>query len=370
MKRKQILVCTFFATTCLVLLLGIPRVSSAQVDQKQQTPFLETLKELKLSDTQKQKVFQLLREYRGKYQTDQFRSKLLEVLTPEQAEKLAQLKSPPGSRIIPADITADLDVVYSKRPGTDAKFLSLDIYRPKKSPGKLPVMIMIHGGGWRIGDKSNLSVGLDKAKYFNRQGFVYVSVNYRLTPEVQHPGHIIDVAEAVAWIHDHVGEYGGDPETLFVMGHSAGAHLAALVATDHRRLKQHDKNLSIIDGVILLDGAGYDIPAKSKIGNAIANSMYLSAFTEDEATQLDASPIHHVAADKQIPPFLIIPIERRADSNKLSTDLKNALNKADIKASIHVAQGKTHGSVNSDIGKAEDKPTAAIMNFLNAIMLK
>ncbi|MDB4637876.1 hypothetical protein OAF24_03160, partial [bacterium] len=104
MKRKQILVCTFFATTCLVLLLGIPRVSSAQVDQKQQTPFLETLKELKLSDTQKQKVFQLLREYRGKYQTDQFRSKLLEVLTPEQAEKLAQLKSPPGSRIIPADI--------------------------------------------------------------------------------------------------------------------------------------------------------------------------------------------------------------------------------------------------------------------------
>ena len=69
----------------------------------------------------------------------------------------------------PDDIKADLDVVYAERPGTDSKFLSLDIYRPKKSPGKLPVIIMIHGGGWRIGDKSNLAVGLDKAKYFNRK---------------------------------------------------------------------------------------------------------------------------------------------------------------------------------------------------------
>jgi len=370
MKTTHTIRTIVLSMTCLVLVGGVLNLCEAQVNEVRETPFLDTLKELELTQEQKQKVFQLLRDYRGKYQTDQFRIKLLEVLTAEQAEMLEQLKSPRGSRTIPDDIKADLDVVYAERPGTDSKFLSLDIYRPKKSPGKLPVIIMIHGGGWRIGDKSNLAVGLDKAKYFNRQGFVYVSINYRLTPEVQHPGHIIDVAEAVAWVHNHIKEHGGDPESLFVMGHSAGAHLAALVATDHRRLKKHDKALSIIDGVILLDGAGYDIPAKLKIGNSIANSMYLSAFTKNEETQRDASPIHHVQANKSIPPFLIIPIERRADSNKMSDDLNNALLKANVKSSIHVAEGKTHGSVNNDIGREKDKPTAAIMQFLNTIMIE
>lgn len=352
MKSTQILSTKLLTPICLVTLICATSAIAAQVAQKPERPFLDTLQELNLSGEQKKQVFQLLRDYRDKYQTDQFRIKLLLVLTPEQAEVLEELKSAPGSRKVPDDMTADLDIVYAKRPGSDPKYLSLDIYRPKKSPGKLPVMVMIHGGGWRIGDKSNLAVGLDKSKYFNRQGFVYISVNYRLTPEVQHPGHIIDVAEAIAWVHDHVGDYGGDPETLFVMGHSAGAHLAALVATDHRRLKKHDKQFSIIDGVVLLDGAGYDIPAKLKIGNSVANAMYLSAFTKDEETQRDASPIHHVANDKRHPPFLIIPIERRADSNKMSTDLKNALIKADTTASIHVAEGKTHGSVNNDIGNA------------------
>lgn len=193
--------------------------------------------------------------------------------------------------------------------------------------------------------------------------------NYRLTPEVQHPGHVIDVAAAVAWVHDHIDEYGGAPESLFVMGHSAGAHLAALVATDETRLKKHDKDLSIIDGVVLLDGAGYNIPAKLKLGNSIANSMYLKAFTEDEATQKNASPIYHVKSGKEIPPFLIIPIARRSDSNQLSEALRDALTAAEVEASIHVAEGKTHGSVNSDIGKPGDQPTAAMMEFLNRIMI-
>jgi len=185
---------------------------------------------------------------------------------------------------------------------------------------------------------------------------------------VTHPGHIIDVAEAIAWVSDHISEYGGDPETIFVMGHSAGAHLAALGATDHRRLAKHRKTLSIIDGVILLDGAGYDIPQKLKLGNTVANTMYTNAFTEDEAIQQDASPIHHVAAGKQIPPFLIIPIARRFDSNKMSVELAKAINEADGKATVYVAEGKTHGSLNSEIGRAGDKPTAEIMKFIREQM--
>lgn len=337
----------------------------AQTNQSEanQPRFLKTLQQLDLSAEQKREVLALVTEYRGKYRTDEFRVKLLHVLTAEQVETLEKLRNPDRTALS-KDYKVDRNIVYGKREGTDPRFLSLDVYRKGEAKDRLPVIVMIHGGGWRIGDKSNKTVGVDKGRFFADEGFVYVSINYRLTPAVTHPGHIVDVAEAVAWVHDHISDYGGDPESIFVMGHSAGAHLAALVATDHRRLAKHDKPLSIIDGVILLDGAGYDIPAKLKLGRAASERMYLNAFTEDEAVQRDASPLHHVEAGKHIPPFLIIPIARRFDSNKMSEELAQAINEAGGTATVYVAEGKTHGSVNGDIGRPDDKPTSEIMKFL------
>ena len=125
------------------------------------------------------------------------------------------------------------NVQYAKIDGVDSELLSLDIFSPKK-PGKHPVMVMIHGGGWRIGDKANRAMTRHKAPHFVDHGFVYASVNYRLSKtrdDPKHPAHVQDIAKALAWIHDHVGEYGGDPDRIFVMGHSAGAHLAALIST-------------------------------------------------------------------------------------------------------------------------------------------
>ena len=375
MKRLQI--CTTLSL-CYFLLAG--RMLSAQTEapiqreNRSQAPGMSRNQALTLESTAKlRKYIEILRAFRDSQEnvrSDQFKKELLQNQTPEQVELLEALYTGSGSRTIPESIRANLDIVYQERTGTDPKLLSLDIYAPKKAAGKLPVMVMIHGGGWRLGDKSNKAVGIDKAKFFTAQGFVYVSINYRLTPEVQHPGHIVDVAAAIAWIHNHIEDYGGAPEMMFVMGHSAGAHLAALVATDESRLKKHDKDLSIIDGVVLLDGAGYDIPKKLILGNAVANAMYRNAFTDDEETQTNASPIHHVEAGKNIPPFLIIPIARRADSNQMSNDLRDALKAAQVDASIHVAEGKTHGSVNSDIGKAGDQPTGAIVEFLNRVMLE
>lgn len=375
MKRLQL--CT---TLCLCYLLLAGTMLSAQTgdptqrENRSQAPETSRNQTLTLESTAKLRnyieILRTFRESQENFRSDQFKKERLQNQTPEQIEFLKASYSRSGSRTIPESIRANLDIVYQERTGTDPKLVSLDIYAPKKAVGKLPVMVMIHGGGWRLGDKSNKAVGIDKAKFFTAQGFVYVSINYRLTPEVQHPGHIIDVASAIAWIHSHIEDYGGAPETMFVMGHSAGAHLAALVATDESRLKQHDKDLSIIDGVILLDGAGYDIPKKLKLGNAVANAMYRNAFTGNEETQTNASPIHHVEVGKNIPPFLIIPIARRADSIQMSNDLRDALKAAHVDASIHVAEGKTHGSVNSDIGKAGDQPTAAMIAFLNRIMIE
>jgi arylformamidase len=95
---------------------------------------------------------------------------------------------------------------------------------------------------------------------FVSTGFVYVAINYRLPPAVHHPTHARDVAKALAWVADNIGRYSGDPERIYAMGHSAGAHLAALVATDESYLKREGYSLKTIKGDILLDVGAYDIP--------------------------------------------------------------------------------------------------------------
>ena len=103
----------------------------------------------------------------------------------------------------------------------------LDIYTPEQTAGaSLPVMFWIHGGGWEAGDKSD--VGL-KPKVLTERGFVFVSTQYRLLPEVSMDELTSDVAKSLAWVHENIAEHGGDPSRIFVGGHSAGAQLAALL---------------------------------------------------------------------------------------------------------------------------------------------
>lgn len=111
-------------------------------------------------------------------------------------------------------------------------------------------MIFVHGGGWRRGDKSAV---VRKAAFFTGDGWLFVSVNYRLVPEGRHPTNVQDVANALAWVHNHSAEVGGDPDAICLMGHSAGAHLASLVATDERYLENAGHSLGILNGVIALD---------------------------------------------------------------------------------------------------------------------
>ncbi len=201
------------------------------------------------------------------------------VVTSSEAAAFSEIRS---RRLRPADassglatasqkdgsgMTEDLNIPYASMPGVDPNLLSLDIYKPKSSSTNpqqtnKPVVVMIHGGGWRTGDKGNAPQGRQKASFFTGHDFVYVSVNYRLSPAVQHPAHVEDVAKALAWVADHIAGYSGDPKRIFLMGHSAGAHLAALVTADEAYLNKLGKSPSMLSGVILLDSAGYDIPAK------------------------------------------------------------------------------------------------------------
>jgi arylformamidase len=267
-------------------------------------------------------------------------------------------------------MTEDLNIPYARMSGVDPNLLSLDIYRPKspstnaQQPNK-PVVVMIHGGGWRTGDKGNVFQGRQKASFFTGHGFVYVSVNYRLSPAVQHPAHVEDVAKALAWIINNIASYGGDPKRIFLMGHSAGAHLAALVTADEAYLNKLGKSPAMLSGVILLDSAGYDIPAKLDLSDGpLTHPLAEGAFGKDRQTWIQASPVQYVKRGKILPSFLVFYTDRKP-AEAISKEFVEALQEAKTPAAAVLAKGKTHRTINRDIGKPEDGPSGLILDFLN-----
>ena len=103
-------------------------------------------------------------------------------------------------------------------PYGDRERQVLDVYSPPGAKDR-PVVFWIHGGGWQVGDKSDVQ---QKPRAFVEKGFVFVSTNYRLLPGVDMATIVRDIARSIHWVHDHIAEYGGDPKRLLVMGHSAG----------------------------------------------------------------------------------------------------------------------------------------------------
>ncbi len=240
----------------------------------------------------------------------------------------------------------------------------LDLYAPEGDApkGGRPVMVYIHGGGWSIGDRSRVQ---EKPAFFNDHGWVFVSAGYRLSPQVVHPEHVKDIASAIAWVHRHIADHGGDPQRIFIMGHSAGAHLAALVATDESRLAEYGLPLSTIRGVVLLDGAGYDLSSEGRVVGGRLTDMYDQAFTSDPSVQQDASPIHHVEPGKGIPPFLVTHIQSRRGSKLMSERLAQRLTDAGVEAAVYSAEGETHGSINQSFGTQGHATTDTVMQWLD-----
>lgn len=259
-----------------------------------------------------------------------------------------------------------LNIPYAVIKGVDPNLTSLDIYAPQTS-GSWPVLVMIHGGAWVEGDKANASEALYKPAFFTSQGFVYVSINYRLSPAVTHPAHVQDVARALAWIWANIQDYNGDPGRIFISGHSAGAHLAALVACDQRYLKVHDLDLTVIKGVILLDGAGYDIPKAMKVNDGLQD-MYLTAFGRYPPVWQSASPVTHASAGKNIPPFLLFTAGAPPASFVLSDDLATALQSAGVSVEVVKEPTKNHGTITSEIGRPGDSVSEKIIQFLSGLI--
>ena len=255
-----------------------------------------------------------------------------------------------------------LDIPYANRPGTRPHLTSLDLYVPQTGSG-LPVVMWVHGGTWRAGDKGNIG---DKPQAFTDAGYLLVSVNYRLSPAVQHPAHVEDVAASLAWIHDHIDRYGGDPARIFLIGHSAGAHLVALVATDERYLAVHGLDLSLIAGVVCLDGL-YEIPARMQQGSLAATLNLPPVFGNDPEEWWDASPVAHASPGKGMPPFLVVSAGWWGAAQQQADGLASALIAAGVCVDRHHAADKDHAGLNRDLGKAGDPLTSQVLGFLGRV---
>jgi arylformamidase len=255
------------------------------------------------------------------------------------------------------------DLPYAGKGSSPLQVLDLHVPDERRAKPR-PVFILIHGGGWRTGDKSNKHFADPKTSWLLDGGYIVASINYRLSPAVRHPAHVEDICQALAWVQRHAAGYGGDPKRIYLLGHSAGAHLAALAAVDVPRLKAAGADSSGIQGVILLDGAGYDIPVQYPFlrEGSVMQKMYRDAFTDDPSRQRDASPVHRVTTKP--PPFLILHVTRRLDSPRQSRLLAEALRGKGGTAEVVPVAGKSHGTINGDCGKPGDPVTLAIARFL------
>jgi acetyl esterase/lipase len=201
----------------------------------------------------------------------------------------------------PSRRTQDVAYVPATDPTFDAERHLLDVYAPRKKVATAyPVVVFIHGGSWNSGNKNFYSfVGRRLAK----QGVVAVVINYRLSPKVEVPAMADDCARAVAWTTEHIREYGGNPQRLFVMGHSAGGGLAALLAADNRLFERRGLAQNPIKGAILDDPAGLDMLdylTKLEYPN---DAQYLIPYGKQPTVWKDVSALYHVTATA--PPFLI-----------------------------------------------------------------
>ncbi len=172
------------------------------------------------------------------------------------------------------------------------------------------------------------------------------------------------MAAAVAWVHDHVKEYGGNPDRIFLMGHSAGAHLVSVAATSETLLGNCGKDLSVIKGLIELDTAALDVPRLIASGQG----MHAKLFGTDAETLKIISPYAHVTAGKSIPPFMLVVADNNAAKLEQSSAMAKKLREAGVRVEVVEAPDKTHGTLNQDLGKAGDKVTEKVMVFLGALM--
>jgi acetyl esterase/lipase len=272
---------------------------------------------------------------------------------------------PAQTPVLAANTVLSADVPYG---GPDAKLDVVDVYAPREVKGA-PVVVFIHGGEWSRGDKHDVS---SKPKYFNEHGIVFVAANYRLSPAAVHPAQVDDVAAAIGWVHRHIAEYGGDPEKVVIVGHSAGCHLVTYVSLNPEPLAKVGLTpREAMKGTVAWSGGMYDLVDRYKAGG-MYKPFIEATFGADEQGQRGGSPLSYTKNAGKAPPFLVASVddEKSASSRAAAARMVEAINGAGGKATAVTLKGKTHFTANHELGAAGDTSVDVLMDFVREVTEK
>ncbi len=243
--------------------------------------------------------------------------------------------------------------------GSDA-LQGLDLWVPEGAK-PAPLVLFVHGGGWKRGSKSN-AVGRALPGHMLAQGYAFASIDYRLVPAATVEQQAADVAAALAYLLKRADALGIDRSRVVLTGHSAGAHLVALVGTDERYLRAVGLSFADLDGVMPNDGAAYDVEKQVAQAGRFMAGTYKEAFGTDPARQRALSPTAHASAPNA-PAFLLIHVQRE-DGVAQNTALAEALRRAGTAVEVGSFPGeglRGHMEINRKLGEP-DYPATPVMD--------
>lgn len=257
-----------------------------------------------------------------------------------------------------AQIRVAKDVGYTQEKEKVSN--QLNIYYPADTVAKKGVVVFIHGGSWSSGKKETYWwLGRNLA----RKGLVAVLINYGLAPDQQYAQMAADCAAAVTWVSKNIALYGGNPERLFLMGHSAGGHLAELINADPEYLKGAGYQVKI-KGMILNDAFGLDMNEYlSKADHDDNYYNFLRTFTENPEIWTKASPLNYVQQIKN--PHLIFYGEKTYPAIQIQSErIQKQLAAAQVPSSIYVIKGKKHVGMISQMIFGSNQLYQKILDFV------
>jgi acetyl esterase/lipase len=272
-----------------------------------------------------------------------------------------------------------LDIQYTRHAGVDPALNRLDVYSPDTGRD-LPVIVFVHGGGWKGGDKSNLRIASSWLEQVKRRQHVLVGVNFRLwTPQVSYREQVTDIAAALRWVNDRISRYRGSNKKVFLLGHSSGAHLVSLLGTDPAYLMAQGLPLSFLRGVIPFDVPAYDIPLAIQSAPALgwpeAVRNLSEIFTRSFQTQQHASPVTHLRRSRAHPPFHVVYAPTKDGlSQRLTPELSahfvSALQSVGARAGLWGYANESHSSLATDFGDPQDQVTRDTEAFIDGVLAR
>lgn len=273
-------------------------------------------------------------------------SGIRERIEKRQAQRAARAAEPINANVI-------RDFAY----GTDKK-QRMDIYLPS-TPNHVPIIFMVHGGAWRLGDKTASSVTLNKVTRWASKGFIVISSNNRLLPEATAYEQVNDVALALASAQTNAEKWGGNRDKLVLMGHSAGAHIVSVLSSNPALVIKAGGNAWL--GTVSLDSAAMDVPSIMQAKHA---RFYNDAFGENAQLWADASPIHQLSAASR-PLLAVCSTQRKDDSCGQANKYAKQAQTFNVRVEV-LPQNLSHMDINKMLGLPSDY-TIGVEKFMSSL---